>query len=149
MAIRAKCYAGVVRCRDMSRGAVLPVVGFLSTANAQAQPPAPPKAAPQPPTTPEAKPVAAIQAAKQTDHLACTAGPPPTCRAGGAGEWDPVVHFMFGTGGRGRPLVLRAIAIDDEVLVGTDDLAIEHANQANLLAHLANDPWPLYNVPWR
>jgi hypothetical protein len=100
----------------MSRGAVLPVVGFLSTANAQAQPPAPPKAAPP---------------------------------VGGAGEWDPVVHFMFGTRGRGRPLVLRAIAIDGEVLVGTDDLAIEHASQANLLAHLANGPWPLYNVPWR
>jgi hypothetical protein len=83
--------------------------------------------------------VAEIRSAQ--DHVACKARP-PTCQAGGAGEWDPVFHVTFGTRGtgRGQRLVLRAIAIDDEVLADPDRLAIEHARQANLLAHLASCP---------
>lgn len=85
--------------------------------------------------------VAAIRSAQDTDHVTCKARP-PTCRAGGAGEWDPVFHFVFGSRGtgRGQRLVLRAIAIDDEVLVDPDRLAIEHARQASLLTHLAGCP---------
>jgi hypothetical protein len=82
----------------------------------------------------------AIRRAQEADRLACTTAPQPTCQAGGAAEWDPVLHFTFGTRDRGPRLVLRAIAIDDEVLADPDRLAIEHANQANLLAHLANCP---------
>lgn len=85
--------------------------------------------------------VAAIRSAQDSDHLACKARP-PTCQAGGASEWDPVFHVTFGTRGtgRGQRLVLRAIAIDDEVLANPERLAIEHARQADLLTHLAGCP---------
>lgn len=83
-----------------------------------------------------------IRQAKEADHLTCAATPLPICQAGGAGEWDPVTHFMFGTRGTGSGtrLVLRAIAIDDEVLVSSERVASEHAGQAKLLAHVANCP---------
>lgn len=83
-----------------------------------------------------------IRSSKETAHLTCAATPQPTCRAGGAGEWDPVFHFSFGTRGSGahRTLVLRAIAIDDEVLVDPDHLAVEHARQAKLLAQPTRCP---------
>lgn len=84
----------------------------------------------------------AIRWAQKTDHLVCTARPRPTCQAGGAGEWDPVFHFTFGprSSGHGSKLVLRAIAIDDEVLADPDRLGTLHAEQANLLAHIASCP---------
>jgi hypothetical protein len=84
----------------------------------------------------------AIKTAKANGSLTCKPAA-LTCRAGGQGEWDAVLHFTFAAhtpATAGRPLDLVAIAIDDEVLVGDDAVAAEHARQARQLAELTPCP---------
>ena len=69
----------------------------------------------------------AIKNGKANDRLSCDGD---ACRAGGAGEWDPVYHFHFAPG----KLTLVAVTIDDEVLVGEPTIEKEHAKQAKLIA---------------
>jgi hypothetical protein len=78
----------------------------------------------------------AIKAARKNGSLTCSNSGGSTCRAGGQGEWDPVLHFQFVKDDGGQ-LFLHAIAIDDEVLVGDDTIRAEHAAQAKLIAKLA------------
>lgn len=69
------------------------------------------------------------------DAAECTAQP-PRCTFGRHGEWDPAIHVAFRPDA-GRGLVLVAISVDDEVLVGEDDVAKEHAVQARLITKLS------------
>ena len=78
---------------------------------------------------------------RQNDELgflACRNRPgPPTCTFGRSMEWDPAVHFVFGLDAEpGRGLRLRAVTLDDEVLVGAADVATEHRAQARVIARL-------------
>ena len=74
----------------------------------------------------------AITAAVTNNALRCDG---LSCRAGGAGEWDPVLHFRFAASG--SKLYLRAITIDDEVLVGESTVQAEHDAQDKLIVKLS------------
>src|SRR5213075_952016 len=79
-------------------------------------------------------------APEDRDHVECAprAGR-PTCTYGRRGEWDPANHFVFGNAPKGR-LVLVAITVDDEVLVGDADVASEHAIQDKRISKLSVKP---------
>ncbi|MBK9031089.1 MAG: hypothetical protein IPL61_07100 [Myxococcales bacterium] len=66
---------------------------------------------------------------------------PPGCTFGGSMAWDPAVHLHFRLD-PDRGVVLRAITVDDEVLVDPAAVAAEHRAQARLIARLGARPCP-------
>ncbi len=73
--------------------------------------------------------------------VACSNRPGPRCSYGRMGEWDPAIHLVFRPDAA-RGLVLLAITSDDEVLVGDDEIAREHATQTRLIAKLSAKACP-------
>lgn len=56
-------------------------------------------------------------------------------------EWDPAIHFVFRLD-PDRGLLLRAITVDDEVLVDPGAIDKEHRTQARLIDTLAKPGCP-------
>jgi len=78
-----------------------------------------------------------VRAAYDENRLTCVNRPPPaTCTFGRSGEWDPAVHFVFRVDAA-RGVMLRAITLDDEVLVDSKVVDARHRSHARLTERLA------------
>ncbi|HEY8141254.1 MAG TPA: hypothetical protein VIG06_01235 [Kofleriaceae bacterium] len=83
-----------------------------------------------------------IPSTRDNDALECRNRPgPPTCTFGRSMEWDPAIHFVFRLD-PDRGLLLRAITVDDEVLVDPREIDKEHRAQARLIESLAKPGCP-------
>ena len=66
---------------------------------------------------------------------------PPTCTIGLSMEYDPGIHFQFRVD-PARGVVLRAITLDDEVLVDAAEIGREHRDQARIVERLGATSCP-------